>query len=378
MNYDLSNEQNMLKSGSRKFLAEECTGEFVREMAVDEKGFTGELWRKMADLDWMGIAIPDQYGGSGGDFLDLVVLLGEMGYRLLPGPFFSTVVLGGFAVLEAGDEKQKGNILPDLALGKKFMTMAWMEEEGRGYPAEIKLSARKENGNYVLSGTKLFVADAHVADIIICAARTLESLENPSGGITLFLVDAGSPGISLYPLDTMAGDKQFEVVFDRVEVSGSNLLGEPGGGWRILEKIMLMAATAKCAEMSGGAERVMDLVLQHVNQRIQFGRPIGSFQAVQHHCANMLIYLDTLKFMTFQAAWKIANGSDFAQEASMCKALAGEYYRKLISLAHQVMGGIGFMEEFDLQLYFKRAAHAEIMFGDGDFHRELVAQIMGL
>ncbi|KLU61167.1 acryloyl-CoA reductase (NADH) [Peptococcaceae bacterium CEB3] len=378
MNYDLSDEQNMLKRGSRKFLAKECTGRFVREMAVDEKGFTEELWQKMADLDWMGIAIPDQYGGSGGNFLDLVVLLSEMGYSLLPGPFFSAVVLGGFAVVEAGDEKQKKTILPDLALGKKFMTMAWMEEEGRCFPADIKLSARKENGNYVLSGSKLFVADAHVSDIIICAARTAEASEDPCSGISLFLVDAGSPGINLYPLDTMAGDKQFEVVFNRVEVSASKLLGESGGGWRILEKVILMAATAKCAEMSGGAERVMDLVLKHVNQRVQFGRPIGSFQAVQHHCADMLIYLDTLKFMTFQAAWKIANGSDFAQEASMCKALAGEYYRKLIALAHQVMGGVGFMEEFDLQLYFKRAAHAEAMFGDGDFHRELVAQIMGL
>lgn len=374
MNYDLNEEQNMLKESANKFLTGECSSEFVRAMVADEKGFTPELWQKMAELGWIGLPIPEEYDGSGMDFLDLAVLLSEMGRVCLPGPFFSTVVLGALTIVEAGSEEQKKNILPDLAEGNRKLTLAWLEGGGSCAPESIRLAARPDGDGHILSGTKLFVPDAHVADTIICAARTGDEPTD----ISLFLVDASADGVGVTVLDTLAGDKQCEVVFENVAVSGADVLGEIGKGWPILEKTLLMAAVAKSAETIGAAEYVLTTAVDYAKVREQFGRPVGAFQAVQHHCANMLTYADTNKFMVYEAAWRIASGLPFAEQASMCKAWVGESHRKLVALGHQVLGGVGFMEEHDLHLYFNRAKAAEQMFGDSDFHRELVAREMGL
>jgi len=374
MTYDLNEEQSMLRDSAHKFLAEECPGEFVRRMAEDEKGFTTELWQKMAELGWMGLAIPEEYGGSGMSFLHLAVLLAEMGYYCLPGPFFTDVVLGSLTLLEAGREEQKADILPGLATGNRILTLALLEEDGR-YSAEgVRLSACREGDQYVLSGTKLFVPDAHVADTIICAGRTDGARE----GISLFLVDAKTAGISTNLLKTMAGDKQCEVAFEGVTVPEASLLGEAGRGWPILRKVLLMAAVAKSAEMSGVAQRTLEMAVTYVKDRVQFGRPVGAFQAVQHHCANMLTYADTIRYMALHAAWKIGAGLPFEKDASMCKAWVSDSCRKLVALGHQVIGGMGFMEEHDMHFYFERAKAAEIAFGDADFHRELVAEAMRL
>jgi alkylation response protein AidB-like acyl-CoA dehydrogenase len=374
MKYDLNEEQSMLRDSAHKFLAEECPSEFVRRMAEDEKGFTTELWRKMAELGWMGLAIPEEYGGSGMSFLELAVLVSEMGYYCLPGPFFSDVVLGGLTVLEAGREEQKADVLPALVAGDRILTLALLEQDGRYLPGGIRLSARRQDGLYVLSGTKLFVPDAHVADEIICAGRTDDGPE----GISLFLVDAKTPGLSINPLETIAGDKLCEVVFDGVTVPERRLLGEAGRGWPVLSKVLLMAAVAKSAEMNGVAQRALDMAVVYVKDRVQFGRPIGAFQAVQHHCANMFTYADTIRYMALHAAWKIGAGLPFEKDASMCKAWVSDSCRKLVGLGHQVIGGMGFMEEHDLHFYFERAKAAEVTFGDADFHREMVAEAMGL
>ena len=374
MNYDLTEEQNMLRESAHKFLADECPSELVREMAKDGKGFKQDIWQKMADLGWMGLPVPEEYGGSDMTFIELAVLLSEMGYYCLPGPFFSTVVLGGLTLLEAGSEEQKKELLPELSEGNRIMTLAWLEKDGTYSPEAIKLTAEPRDNRYILSGTKLFVPDANVADTIICAARTGAEPED----ITLFLIDARSAGINITLLDTLAGDKQCEVILDEVAVPKGNVLGEIGKGWPILRKVLLMSAVAKSAEMIGAAQKVLEVAVTYVKDRTQFGRPVGAFQAVQHHCANMLTYADTIKYMMYEAAWRIASGLPFEQEASMCKAWVSDSHRKLVALGHQVIGGIGFMEEHDLHLYFKRAKAAEQIFGDADFHRELVAREMGL
>lgn len=307
-------------------------------------------------------------------FLDLAILLAEMGYFCVPGPFFSTVVLGGLTVLEAGNEEQKARILPQVAVGKRLLTLAWLEEGGTWTPEGIRLRGESRDDRFLLTGTKLFVPDAHVADILIVAARTGEAPQ----AISLFEVDAGSPGVRITPLDTLAGDKLCEVVFDGVEVPRENLLGEAGGAWPVLNSTLLKAAVGKCAEMDGGSQKALEFAVAYVKERVQFGKLIGVFQAIQHHCADMLTYADTIHFMTCHAAWKIASGLPFEEEASMCKAWVSEAHRRLLALSHQVLGGIGFMEEHDLQLYFRRAKAAELAFGDGGFHRERVAQAMGL
>ena len=378
MNYDISEDQTIIKDTARKFLAKACTSELVRQMAEDDKGYTDELWREMADLGWMSLLVPEEYEGFGGSFLDLAVLLLEMGRHNLPGPYFSSVVLGGLTIMEAGSQAQKADILPALALGDKKLALAWLEQASRYEALGVQLLAEQEGDTFTVSGTKLFVSDAQAADLVILAARTGQPGPDPTSGLSLFLVDPKSPGIEMTPLITLAGDKQFELTFNQVKIPAENLLGEKDRAWPVLRKVLLMAAVAKSAEMAGGADRVMDLVVPYAKERVQFGRPVGAFQAVQHHCANMLTYADTIRFMVFQAAWLISEGRPFDLEAAMCKAWVSEAYRNLVALGHQVMGGIGFMEEHDLQLYYKRAKAAELSLGDADFHRELAAQAMGL
>lgn len=374
MNYELNEDQRIIKESAHRFLAEACSSDFVREMGEDDKGFTPDFWQKMAELGWMGLPFPEAYGGSGMDFFDLAILLTEMGYFCAPGPFFSTVVLGGLTVLEAGSEEQKARILPEVAVGKRRLTLAWLEEDGTWSPRGIRLRGESRGDRFLLAGTKLFVPDAHVADTLIVAARTGDGLQE----ISLFEVDAKSPGLGIKPLDTLAGDKLCEVVFDGAEVPRQNLLGEAGAAWPVLNHTLLQAAVGKCAEMDGGSQKALEFAVGYVKERVQFGKFIGVFQAVQHHCADMLTYADTIHFMTCHAAWKIANNLPFEEEASMCKAWVSEAHRKLVALCHQVLGGIGFMEEHDLQLYFRRAKAAELAFGDAGFHRERVAQAMGL
>lgn len=374
MKFDFNQEQNILKESAHKLLSKECTTEFVREIVNEKKEFPEALWDKMAELGWMTLLIPEEYGGSGFNFFDLSILLYEMGYHCCPGPFFSTVVQGGLAILEAGTANQKARILPKIAEGKHKLSLACLEKGGVYAREGISLAAVHENDHFVLTGTKLFVQGAQLADTIICAARTADTSED----ITLFLVDKESEGLDIEPLETMSGDMQCEVAFNGVKVSESNMLGGVNQGWSVLESVLLKSAVAKCAEMTGGAEKVMDLVIPYAKGRKQFGRPIGAFQSIQHHCANMLTCAETMKYMTFQTAWRITKELPFEMEASICKAWASDSYRQMVALGHQVIGGVGFMEEFDLQLYFKQAKVAQQQFGDADFHRERVAEKMGL
>jgi len=378
MDYDLNDEQVMLRDSARKFLSKECDGMFVRKMIQDEKGYTEDFWKKIVELGWTGLLIPEQYGGFELSFLDLTVLLYEMGYCCLPGPYFSTAVLGTLTLLESGSDLQKKAVLPEVASGERFLTMAWIEAGG-GYSAEgISLKAEEASDGYVLSGTKIFVPDAHVAHTIMCVARTGDDGFDKAQGVSLFVIDAKSPGIRIEPMDTFTGQKLCEVAFEKVKVPAENMIGVLHQGWPALERLLLKVAVAKCAEMSGGAARVLEVVVEYAKQREQFGQPIGSFQAIQHHCANMLTEADASRLMTYQAAWRISEGLPHEREASMCKAWVSDSYRRLMMLGHQVMGGTGFMEEHDIHLFYNRAKAAEVAFGDGEFHREKVAAAMGM
>lgn len=376
MNYELDKIQKMLKRETRRFLMNECPAEFIRQMAEDQTGYSADLWEKMADMGWMGIMIPEKYAGGEGRFLDLAILLSEMGYACFQSPFFPTVVMGGLAVLSAANDEQKARILPDVSRGRLRISMPWVEADGAYFPNSVNLSADVDGDKYVLNGKKLFVPYAHVADCFICVGRTGPASEGGKDGLSLFWVDAGTEGVHIEPLVTMAGDKQSAVTFENVVVSKDRLIGQPDAMWPELEKLLLKYAVAKCAEMMGGARRAMEMATEYAKGRAQFGRPIGSFQSIQHHCAEMLTYVDTMTFITNKAAWLISEGLPFEKQASMCKAWANEAYRRVVGLAHQVVGGFGFMEEYNLQLYYKHAKACEQFFGNADFHRELVAREM--
>ena len=377
MDFALSEEQEMLRKMARDFLANECPKKLVREMEDDEKGYSPELWQKMAELGWQGLVIPDRYGGGDGSFLDLAVLMEEMGRSCLPGPFFSTVVLGSLAILEAGNDEQKQKFLPQIGEGKLIISLALTEPSAGYTPAAVTVKATAEKDNYIINGTKLFISDAHIADWLICVARTKETAK-PEEGITLFLVDAKDPGISYSVLKTIAADKQCEVIFNNVKVPGANILGKPDQGWAVVNEILKRAAIAKCAEMVGGAQEVLEMTTSYAKERVQFDRPIGSFQAIQHYCANMAIDVDGSRFATYQAAWMIAEGLPCTKEVAIAKGWVSEAYRRVAALGQQVHGGIGFTKDHDMQLYYRRAKAAELAFGDAEFQREVVARELGL
>jgi len=369
MDFGFSEDQELLRKSAADFLAKECPMTYVRQMMEDERGYSDELWNKMAELGWMGLIYPEEFGGVGLNMVDLVVILEEMGRLALPGPFFSTVCMGGRAILEAGSSEQKQKFLPSIVSGKTKATLAVLEENARWDEKGVKLSARKNKKGYTLNGIKLFVPDAHVSEVIVCAARSSE-------GITLFLLDRQQAGISTTLLKTMDQTRKLcEVRLDKVQVGPDAVLGVPGEGWQALSRILDCSKVALCAEMCGGAQKVLDMTVEYAKLREQFGRPIGSFQAIQHKCANMLVQVESAKSATYYAAWAVANDIPEAPlAAAMAKAYCSDAYRQVSAEGIQVHGGIGFTWEHDLHIYFKRAKGSEVTFGDATWNRELVAQ----
>ena len=376
MNQTLSEEQEMLKKMAHDFLTDKLPKTVVKEIEQSELGYSPELWKEMAGLGWMGLALPEKYGGSGMSFLDLAVLLEEMGRACLPGPYFSTVILGGLTIADAGSEEQKQEYLPKLASGEIIFTLA-LTEASASYNADIETKATADKDGYVLTGTKLFVPDAHIANYMLVVARTDEKAKGKEG-ITLFIVDSKSPGISSTVLNTIANDKLCEVVFKGVKVPKENILGELNQGWKEVQKIIQRAAVAKCCEMVGCIQQALDMTVSYAKERKQYDRPIGSFQVIQHYCADMLTDVDGTRLSTYQAAWMVSEGLPCNREVAIAKAWAGDACQRVMALAHQIHGAIGVTIDHDLQYYTRRAKAAEVSFGDASFYREIVAQEIGL
>ena len=356
MDFALNEQQEMMQTLARDFLASEYPEKVLRAMVKDEKGFTPELWRKMAATNLLGLSIPEEYGGVG-NFLDLTVVLEEMGKACFISPFFAAVVLGAGAIMEAGNDEQKKRYLPGISGAKSIITLALAEASGRYTADAIRMKAARHGGDWVLHGTKLFVPDAQAADYIITAART-------GDGITLFIVDIKTPEISIKPLKTIAGDKQGEITFTSVKVQGENVLGEIDKGWRYIEKVLERANVAQCADMVGMAEQALKLTLDYAKERKAFGHPIGAFQSIQHRCADMFMDVEGSRYVTYPAAWRINEGLPAAREAAIAKAWVGQACRRVMSSAHQVHGAIGFSEDHILHFYTKKASANAFSFGD--------------
>ncbi len=377
MDLDLTEEQEMLQTMARDFLTKECPKALVRELEEDEKGYSPELWRKMAELGGRGLVLPAEYDGMEMGFMDLIILLQEMGRNILPGPFFCTLVLGSLPILSAGPEEQKKEFLPTIASGEMILTMALTEPNGRYDAAGVETKAAAQGDSFVINGTKLFVENAHIADYMICVARTTEGA-TPEEGITLFLVNAKSPGIKVEGIPTMADDKLCEVVFENVSVPRNNMLGELDNGWSIVARTLEQATMAKCAEMVGGAEAAFDMTLNYVKERVQYNRPIGSFQVIQHYCANMWTNVATSRNILYKTAWKVGEGLPATGDVAAAKGWINQAYTFVTERAVQCHGAIGLTRDHDIGLYYRRAKAGELVFGDTDFQKEIVAQQMGL
>lgn len=372
MNLDFSEEQRILRKSARDFFTRERPGLLIRDMRKHETGHDVELWEKMAAAGWLGVIIPGEYGGTGGTFMDLAIILETMGAISLSGPFFSTAVLGANAILLAGTEDQKKTFLSPIAEGRQVHALA-LSDPGYWYESgNITTQARQDGPEYVIDGVKHFVENAQVANRIICAAQ----VANKSGrqGLTLFLVDAQSPGVEIRPYRTLAYERYCEVVFRGVRAGEDAVLGAAGNAGPALDILVERAAVAKCAEMLGAAQESLDLALAHAKERVQFGRPIGSFQAVQHHLANMAVDVDSMRHLTYQAAWRISEGLPASREAAIAKAFTSEAAARVTRFSHQVHGAVAFCDEHDLHFHYRKVKAAGLAFGDSEYHLEKVAR----
>ncbi|HIE17867.1 MAG TPA: acyl-CoA dehydrogenase [Dehalococcoidia bacterium] len=376
MDLRFTEAQEILRKMARDFLTTECPKTLVRELEQSEKGYSPELWKKMAELGWMGLIIPEEYEGMGYTFQDLTVLVEEIGRNILPGPFLSTIT-STFPILEIGNEEQKKEFLPQIARGELILTTALLEAEGTFTATGITTKATAQDNNLIINGTKLFVEMAHVADYIICATRTKNG-ESPENGITLFIVDSKTSGIDQEVIPTMAMDKQCEVRFENVAVPRKNMLGNIDEGWPIIEMLLRKGAIVKCAESVGAMQTCVEMTVAYSKERVQYERPIGAFQALQHIMADIWTSMETARYLLYYVAWLESEGMPCAKQASMAKAYINEVYKNVSKWAVRLFGAIGTTYDHDIALYYRRSKAADIAFGGTDFHKELVAQGIGL
>jgi alkylation response protein AidB-like acyl-CoA dehydrogenase len=376
MDFSLKEETVLLRNTAERYLRKKCPPSRVKELAGDELGFSTTVWKEIAELGWLGLIYSDTYGGIGGSFFDLFILFEEMGKVLLPSPFFCSAVLAGLVINEVEDARLKDEYLPPIISGAKILTLALLDEKGRFDYHDPKLEAKEIGvGSYLLSGTRILAPFAHVADeILVCANVT----DSERGGPTLIKTDAKAAGQKVVPLDTLTGEKTSTVIYENTTLSAVNVLGPPGQGSRYIDKILPKAIICKCAEMLGGLERVVEMTVAYAKERHQFGRPLGSLQAVQHYCTDMATYLETTRLITYQAASLLSEGIACQKEVAMAKAWCSDAYKKCTWIGHQIHGGIGFTEEYDLHLYYKHAKASELAFGSSWFHRNKVAEEIGL
>ena len=376
MDFTLSEETKMLKSNAEKFMKEKSPSSFVKNVLKEEKGFSESIWKEMADLGWLGLIHGDQYGGSGGDFFDLFVLFEEMGKAVFPSPFFCSAVSAGLLINEAGDERVKKEYLPGMVEGKKILTVGLRNDQGQYDSQDPALEAQEVGeGSYRIKGNRLLVPYAHVADEILVLAGVMKG--SRSSGPTLFKTKSKGPGIQVIPLNTITGEKYFAVTYADYPANQKDILGSLGHGSAYVEQVMPKLVALKCGEMVGGLSKVVDMTVDYVKQRVQFGKPLGVLQVVQHYCADMTTFLDTARLIAYQAASLISAGLPCAKEVAMAKAWCSDAYKKCTQIAHQLHGGIGFTEEHDLHLYYKHAKVSELDFGDSWVHRQTVADAMG-
>jgi len=377
MDFSLSEEQEMLRKSARDFLADKCPKTYVKQMETDEKGYSPALWKEMAELGWQGLALPEKYGGSGMEFLDLAILQEEMGRACLPCPFFSTVILGAMTILDAGNDAQKSAYLPGIAAGKIIVTLALNETDGLYEADSINVKAVADKDSFIINGEKYFVPDANVADYILCVARTSDE-KDKKNGITIFIVPAKDSGVKCTLLKTISGEKMCEVTFTNVKVSRDNVLGGVGKGWPIVEKVIERAAISKCCDTVGVLQKVLEMTLDYAKERKQFDRPIGAFQVIQHYMADMMTYVDGTRFVSYQAAWRMNKGLPSIRETAIAKAWSAESYEWCITKSHQIFGAIGVTIDHDLHFYTTRGKTSQLSYGNADFWREPVAKSLGM
>jgi alkylation response protein AidB-like acyl-CoA dehydrogenase len=379
VDFALSDEQTMLQDAARRFLGDKVPGSAVRTVMETERGYDPSLWEEIARHGWQAVAIPESYGGAGFSFLEQAILMEEMGRTLFPSPYLSSVILAANLILHAGTEEQKAALLPGVASGEDRLAVAHLERGGRWDPSGIEMTGRREGGDLILDGTKSYVLDWHTADTLLVVVRT-EPGSGGDAGISIVVVPADAPGVARRRLETLdMTRKQAEVVFDGVRVPIASILGAPGRGWGPVAATLTRAVVALAYEEVGGARRCLDMAVEYAKSRVQFGRPIGSFQAIKHKCADMLVKVESARSAAYYAGWAATHDeAELAIAAPLAKAYCSEAFFFCAAENIQVHGGIGFTWEHDAHLYFRRAKTDELLFGTPAEHRRVLAERLGI
>jgi alkylation response protein AidB-like acyl-CoA dehydrogenase len=371
VNFAFSEEQEELRRTVRSFLEQKSPESEVRRLMETTEGYDPSVWKQMGEqLGLQGLAIPEEFGGSGYSYVELGVVLEEMGRSLLCAPYFSTVVLAANTLLHCGDESAQKEYLPGIASGETVATLAFTEPSGRWDADGIQMQASVSGDNWTLDGEKMYVIEGHTADLLLVAART-------GAGISLFAVPSDASGVTRTPLSTMDQTRKQA----KVEFSGTpaRLVGTDGAGWDTLDRVLDLAAVGLAAEQVGGAQKCLEMSVEYAKVRVQFGRPIGSFQAIKHKCADMLLEVESAKSAAYYAMWAASELNDeLPVVASLAKAYCSDAYFHAAAENIQIHGGIGFTWEHPAHLYFKRAKSSELLLGDPTYHRELLAQRIGI
>lgn len=375
--FAFTDEQRELRRTVRAFLEHAAPESEVRRLMETPAGYDPAVWARLAgDLDLVGLAIPEEFGGSGATFVEVAIVAEEMGRRLLCAPYLSTAVLAVGTLLRSGDAGAQKAWLPGIAAGETIATLAFAEQDGRWDAAGITAVAAPAGEGWTLSGTKSYVLDGHTADLLLVAART-------AAGVSLFAVPGDAAGLTRMPLTTLDQTRRLA----RIELAGvaATLVGVDGAGWPVIEHVLNLAAVALAAEQAGGAEVALDMAVQYAKDRVQFGRQIGSFQAVKHRCADMLLEVESARSAAYYAAWCAASAEagevradDLARIAAVAKAYCSDAYTQVAADNIQVHGGIGFTWEHPAHLYFRRAKSDELLFGAPALWRENLASEIGV
>jgi len=375
MHFDFTEEQKLFRDASRKFLEAECPATFVRRMMDDEKAQDPVFWKKLTELGWTGMLIPEAYGGVEGTLTDMIVVAEEVGRSVMPGPFYATAVTGTTLLVLAGSEDQKNQYLPKVAEGDHLLTLAVLESDGAFRSESVGTFAEHGQGQFTLSGEKRFVPDAHVADTIIVAARTTRGTA-PGRGVSLFLVDAGSEGLRIEQMPSVDTSRRIcRFVMENVVVEESGLLGEIDQAWPHIERATELTHVPFCCELVGLAERALEMVVDYLKVRVQFDRPIGIFQALQHRCADLMVGVELGKSLAYYACYATEkNLPDAPVALAMAQAYCSEMAQHTMSDCIQLFGGIGFTWEHDLHLYQRRTLSLAMNMGTTEEHRERVAK----
>jgi alkylation response protein AidB-like acyl-CoA dehydrogenase len=371
----LTESEEMLKKTALDFLRRDAPKEVVQNLQETDTGITDELWQKAVDMGWLGVIIPEEYGGAGNPLTSAAVLFEALGSGPLPGPHFSSGILGSLMVLEAGSEEQKKSILPSVTKGEDILTLALTESEYSWEPGGVQTTATSKNDDFILDGVKLFTIDAQAATHFVVAARTGKQAD-PAKGISLFLVNSKSGGVSVRRLPRFLAGRTFEVKLDSVKVPGADMLGEKGAGWPPLKRAIDKAIPVLCAYKVGGCQAVCDMALEYSRIRVQFGQAIGRFQRVQDMIIEIVNHLDAARWSTYEALWKLDTGRPAEESIHMAKAVASEAYWEACTWGHRVFSGISYSQEHPLSFHTRASRSLYSYLGEPAYHRQQIARLI--